>query len=127
MRRPIAMNSPDLKGIRERAEKAAEGPWTVDDSRGRGNNRLRILSKPWVSVATVHAGLQDKATAAFIAHAREDIPALLSRCEVLEGALRGLDEFAWSCVRTDCDESRAYLQSLIDAARSTLQRGGGRP
>lgn len=40
-------------------------------------------------------------------------------------ALRRFDDFAWSAVTTDCDESRLYLQQIIDQARAALSRARG--
>ena len=38
----------------------------------------------------------------------------------LREAAEGIDTFAWSCVRTDCDESREELGRRIAAIRSAL-------
>lgn len=46
--------------------------------------------------------------------------------ELLEAG-KALDQFAWgSCVQTDCEESRAYLQSLIDNLRAAIAKAEGR-
>lgn len=56
-----------------------------------------------------------------------DITAALEAADRGEGeelieAATNLDHFAWSCVSTDCDESREYLQSLIDNLRAALAK-----
>ena len=74
---------PNLKAIRERCEAASEPPWThlndVDAVCGGpfGEPAVMLVPEGWV----------DAETAAFIAHARTDIPALLDYCESLEKAL----------------------------------------
>lgn len=53
------------------------------------------------------------ANAAFIVRACNSHAALVA-------ALEGFDNFAWTAVTADCDESRLYLQQLIDKARAAL-------
>ena len=41
--------------------------------------------------------------------------------DLLEAA-EGLDNFAWAAVTADCEESRQYLQSKIDALRAAIAK-----
>lgn len=54
---------------------------------------------------------------------RADSAAKDARIRELEGALRGLTDFAWSAVAADCDESRDYLNGKLAVARSLLKSG----
>lgn len=70
----------DLAAIQARADAATPGPWRIDGHEivGRSTSR-RTLQDPWVAdVDPVSAD------ADFIAHAREDVTAMLARVEALE-------------------------------------------
>lgn len=83
------MTKPDLDAIRARVEAATYGPWAVIDDDGP-------------SVVVSGAGLTHSidfllatdgkergwADAEFVAHAREDVPALLAYIEQLESDLK---------------------------------------
>ena len=43
-----------------------------------------------------------------------------AKVAVLEAALRGLTEFAWTAVTADYEEARVYLNSLVAAGREAL-------
>jgi hypothetical protein len=94
----------DLEAIKERAAKATPGPWTHPGAwDGQApNRRLRVLLSQGPGIlATVgtrpngepmREGREQRlqaahATAKFIAHAREDIPALVAEVERLRGLL----------------------------------------
>ena len=66
-----------LEAIRKRAEAATEGKWFTDDA------ELYVSADGYVEVAEAY----EKADAEFIAHSREDIPALLAEVERLRTAL----------------------------------------
>lgn len=97
----------DLPAIRARAEAATPGPWTTNEYKGElfvvaggvclwdAHGDLR-----WGSY--VSEGVRGDANAAFICHAREDIPALLAEVERLT---RNLEYASAEC----CDLS-AYRQ-----------------
>lgn len=76
------MTDAQLKAIEERAEKATPGPWGVNGQRGDAY---------WYGY--VHAGdtpIDDvfrEENAAFIAHSREDVPALVAEVRRLREAL----------------------------------------
>jgi predicted RNase H-like nuclease (RuvC/YqgF family) len=77
-------NKLDLQAIKARAEAATPGPWTQGKGEakdfisagGELGFRLQINPTSWQKFATTE-------TAAFIAHARADIPALLAEIERL--------------------------------------------
>lgn len=92
--------------IRQRAEKATKGPWTVgnDEVIGLGIEQtsrgsftyeaqlarvLDLFDREDENVGRRHLGSQE-ADAQFIAHAREDVPALLAEVERLRAELNGM-------------------------------------
>jgi hypothetical protein len=87
------MNREQMKEIRERAEAATEGPWVrerdwhemgqdaepyPDSQRPYGVSRARYSEFIFYA-----AGRANKGDAEFIAHSREDIPALLAHIDQL--------------------------------------------
>ena len=114
---------PDLEAIRGRAEKATPGPW---ETRGPTAVYGR-LQRDQNSTGDLVARCVQAHDATFIAHAREDIPALLSRCEELEGALGDAESLLFAvaeCVDLH-PKIREQIAAFQERARSTLQRGGG--
>ena len=94
----------DLPAIRARAEAATPGPWSLQESNQGGaillrglenDNRLRRHPQS-------HLQVVPEADAVFVAHAREDVPALLAEVERLS---RNLELASAEC----CDLS-AYRQ-----------------
>jgi hypothetical protein len=84
-----------LEEIRERAEKATPGPWDIDGSDNQ-NWGIRSVAGDQPSIAPM-AGYRSKDTEAdaeFIAHAREDVPALLARIEKLEAIAEAAEDAA---------------------------------
>lgn len=75
------MSLPDLIAIQLREQNATPGKWTRDGA------TVRSSTFP-LPVAHCCGGMLSEADAEFIAHAREDIPALLARVEQLEDAVR---------------------------------------
>lgn len=77
-----------LSEIRARCEAATPGPWEA-----KTNRHPQCNGEPWgwISGATgriTWSGNLGKTNAAFIAHAREDIPYLLAEVERLQGKLQ---------------------------------------
>ena len=75
----------EVKAIRERADRATPGPWSVA---GKGE----IVEIPDKGDGVLHwgnwgMGYEDVENAEFIAHARQDVPALCETCEELRGLL----------------------------------------
>ncbi|MED3650001.1 hypothetical protein [Heyndrickxia sporothermodurans] len=68
----MTLNNEQLEAIRKRAEAATEGPWELDeDDFGLWNRNGRNY------IGSIGKSMADS-DAEFIAHAREDVPALLS-------------------------------------------------
>ncbi len=92
----------DLEAIRERCEKATEGPWEwsgpTPNELSKGVNRCYVHRVPgcggdnippekfFISIQSVGTQERDYADASFIAHVRQDIPALLSEVDRLNSA-----------------------------------------
>ncbi|MDQ9094253.1 MULTISPECIES: hypothetical protein [Bacillus] len=85
------MTKDDLEAIRQRAEAATEGYWGADDSEWPGNGNLRYwINTHWDGVAAAVT----KEDAEFIAHARQDIPALLDHIAELQGKIDLYESYA---------------------------------
>lgn len=52
--------------------------------------------------------------------AKNDSVGLTSALEGLVAACDRLDNFAWACVQTDCDEAQDYLRALVQNMREAL-------
>jgi len=105
------MNQKQLNAIKERVAKASHGPWEYDeDERGIWNKGgFNYLG----TVTLSHNSAQ------FIAHAREDVPALVAEVERLHKALEKVMEVEAPIMEgTEGWETRSY-----EIARQAL--GGG--
>ena len=87
-----------LKEIEERASKATPGPWTLDINylvgfppKTRPTGESIMLLEETCRAGSAEA---DDANMEFIAHAREDVPALLEEVKRLQEAL--VEERAWA-------------------------------
>jgi hypothetical protein len=99
------MTAPDLDAIRARAEAATPGPWERSGSlvqAGRRARRARV-GQTW--------GLAWKQDAEFIAHAREDVPALLDEVERLRGEAENWKRHAWA----QGEEAAEHLDARVKA------------
>ena len=119
------MNAEQLNAIKERAEKATPGPW--DFHKGdklRGDRRSAVIEHfdcdfgEWF----IHGDLADISDAEFIAHTREDIPALVAeverlqnRCELYEVARRN-DGKMIEYKDAEIKRLRAELTDIIEVA-----------
>ena len=84
------MKQEELQVIKDRYEKAASGPWEFrDDNEGTEYRPFWVVSEnnadsgEWL--AEIHVG--SELDAEFIAHARQDVPALIEEVERLREAL----------------------------------------
>lgn len=90
------MTAADLDAIEQRANAATEGPW---ENYGGGEiNQHFSLPEPWATVVSTDvacmaycyggsaAGVERDEDAEFIAHARDDVPALLAEVRRLRSA-----------------------------------------
>lgn len=73
------MTDEELAQIKERAEKATEGPWKIEESRYEGSYNVSSVKEEY-DLSACLCPIKD---AEFIAHAREDIPKLLAEIEAL--------------------------------------------
>ena len=88
-----------LAAIKERCEKAAEGPWVVDPA------ALGVVLMPAVDNL---AGFIIGRSAEFVAHARTDLPACVAEIEQLREQLRATKQ-ELSAVHSEASEAaRTY-------------------
>ena len=97
------MTRPKLADITQRAEAATEGPWEVD---GSEVSQHWSLPEPWLTVASNEVacmsycyggsarGIERDEDAAFIAHARTDVPALSAAVRDVLAVADQLDRLA---------------------------------
>lgn len=111
-----AVSAPDLDAIRARAEGGTEGTWTVDRQTGQ------IWANPGEPVLVAQVGWAEDAD--FIAHAREDVPALLAALAAAHAENKMLTDDIWQAAQMQCevederDEARAALAALREAAEA---------
>jgi hypothetical protein len=85
------MNNEQLNAIRQRAEKATPGPWRVSGGEIVSKTILdRKYGQPEVVAEVIY---EQEADATFIAHARQDVPALLDEIVYLNGVIGTLVGF----------------------------------
>lgn len=82
------LTTQEIEAIRERAEKATEGPWyyalNINEQTGEPDVLPHVISD---TQEVISENMYDE-NAEFIAHAREDIPKLLAEVERLETAIQ---------------------------------------
>jgi hypothetical protein len=89
----------DLNAIRKRAEAATEGPWTTFDDVQYIARRTVYEYDEWTeSNVDVIADCSHMHDATFIAHARQDVPALVAEVERLRA---GIDRFLYDMSNED--------------------------
>ena len=98
------MNQKELNEIKERCDKATEGPWLANGTSDYTEiYDANAWGKALAPLALVGSNPKD---ADFIAHARQDIPALLAEIKRLQQAQRwipvteGLPEEPYGCLLT---------------------------
>lgn len=108
---------PPLSEIRERLEKATKGPWThrVD------TNACEVFREkgPYI------AGVALPENAEFIAHSREDIPALLKMIEMKDEALKAARRILSIYVTDDSPKEDIIDANMIDDALAIGHGGEG--
>ena len=78
-----------LKRIKEREAKASKGPWRVGPHRGFGEEH-DVEGADGQDLACVRGMFYYLADAEFVAHAREDVPALIETFEYVLARLEGV-------------------------------------
>ena len=109
----------ELQEIRERVEKASAKPWAVVTDELGGQAKAVIDGDNWDIIRRPYVG---KDNAAFIAHARQDIPKLLAEIERLEAENKALKEESseyssialWSARRLATREYAEYVYDEIE-------------
>ncbi|KKN11026.1 hypothetical protein LCGC14_1030550 [marine sediment metagenome] len=91
----VRPDRPDIEAIQQRAEAATRGPWIAAPTESPGNHTIDSENSPY-GIVTVWDAQEDivkpAATAAFIAHARTDVPALCDYAEAMEARVKELEE-----------------------------------
>lgn len=120
----MTLTPEDLKAIKERSEKATEGPWIA--------NCFRMLNSPyWLQAGQIKLGQPENpnrsADIGFAAQARQDIPALLTHCEELEQKNRWWQNHMGNTIPEEfrkwgCDAAKMLSQHCeeIEAENSVL-------
>lgn len=116
------LSDSELDAIEARANAATQGPWTV----GRGD----VIAKTWgwyeldvCASVDAAANLQEEADVIFIAHAREDVPALATelrsarkRLQAVETVLPELRALAGANCIAQLDECADELEAALRGA-----------
>lgn len=110
-----------LDEVRERTEKATEGPWHKIETKsngtviGKGNVNAVPEGVEYVAIATGF-GERIQVNSDFIAHSRTDIPTLLA---IAEEALRALEEIPLAKgynILPICIDTIARIQTIVENA-----------
>lgn len=117
------MSDLDLEAIRSRADAATAGPWSVELYEGVRDSRSRLMAKNERGFRTSLADYLTQADAEFIAHAREDVPALLHAADLLRSMLEGVQAMRPLSGTTDespdvPESKRAGVEEVIEEMRS---------
>lgn len=129
------MKEAELKAIRKRAEAATDGPWRVGcGSVETDSPEHQSVSSWWGGTSNNICNLNDgeyiensneDSDAEFIAHAREDVPALLAEIERLRKQFEYIAELADDFYEVDyVDEKGVIVMSVPDELakhRQTVQ------
>ena len=91
----------DLKAIEKRYSRATEGPWAIwhdldhqgFKTVGDAQSYAEVVSDGFTEESNPTAHVYTDADAEFIAHAREDVPALVARVRELEAAVERVREY----------------------------------
>ena len=121
------LTAADLDTIEQRANAATEGPWEYD---GGGEITQHFsLPEPWAMVVSTDvacmaycyggsaAGVERDEDAEFIAHARDDVPALLAEVRRLRAMEQRVREYARHLARPFADgvEGEQIASELLAA------------
>ena len=107
------MTDIDLAAIRQRVEKATEGPWNTGFDYERNDPTVITPGhiEHTIDYTLTEGGLEHgKADAEFIAHAREDVPALLDEIDRLR------KDLSYEV------EQKIKLAEMVESLRATIDR-----
>lgn len=116
------MTDAELKAIQERADKATRGPWLSHDTL-QGEWGVSLPNDGTVSVWGLYFGDmetntgQDIANADFVAHARNDIPALLDALEAAQRECAAQYVKGWNDGEADAERLRVERDDALAALR----------
>lgn len=109
------LTNEELQAIRGRAEKATEGPWRIGKQSPNGLNNIGTVG------GLLTAQTTNEANAAFIAHARQDIPKLLAEIERLRNPI------SWGVSCSGCSNQLAEEWEIVRGSfvcRECIEYGG---
>lgn len=105
------MTTEELEAIRARAEAATPGPWTHGGYPLKGIGGPEVLAAGDVHLLTMVCRPDDDTDATFIAHARQDVPALCDEVARLTSECHAMDE----AITIACADRDAYAADLREA------------
>ncbi|MCG7345364.1 hypothetical protein MHZ92_14590 [Sporosarcina sp. ACRSL] len=115
------LTTEQLEAIRKRAEAATVGEWEYFNPRLYSHS---IVKSGDIDGRSIAKEISREADGEFIAHAREDIPALLAEVERLQAAYEDMTSIAlWSTRRLRFEEHKDFA---YDAIERNLGRKVGR-
>lgn len=109
------MTDEEIAAIRARAEAATPGPWETDDVESWYVYKVERGSGVATEVAEFLSRMLRQSDAAFVAHARQDVPDLLAEIERLRGLLQREHDARLEI----CREAETLLRER-DAAEATI-------
>lgn len=110
------MTEDELKAIRERADKATPGPWVGGD--GEYDDVCAAIPNSNDNAVYLIIECMYKNDVSFVAHARQDIPALVAEVERLQKNNRELFYFGGLLIEV----LNGIDDSLINSIREVLNR-----
>ncbi|MEG0470753.1 MAG: hypothetical protein RR588_00305 [Solibacillus sp.] len=111
------MNAEQLQAIKERVEKATPGPWAFDKGKKERMDRRPAVIEVFVQEENewfISGDISDLKDAEFIAHAREDVPALIAEVERLKKALSII---AYTPIYSSQAEIERYAAQVLEVAK----------
>lgn len=117
-----------LAEIRHRTDAATPGPWHVEDDK-RDLNRWVTSESGTLEANFGYLGNRNQDDAQFVAHAREDVPALLVELDRRTVALEtAISQCATALAKRDKHKQRAEIANAeLEALRGGLREIGGDP
>lgn len=107
------MTEQQLQAIKERASKATPGPWKVENSRYEGRFNAASVDENYDLPACL-MGIED---AEFVAHARQDIPALIAELEQYKELYQICEKgmFKANAMYKESNELNEQLEEILHA------------
>ena len=104
------MTKLDLEAIKTRCEKATPGPWNVAIGNFSDDVSVVYVGSPGPKGSDQERYNLSKGDQKFIAHARADVPALVTEVEKLYAALMKESDKVLELLRRiiDCEKSKVY-------------------